>query len=84
MLIEYACVGAAWGLINIYRTYKRSKDDPYTKEIIEMQEKIAEQGVFDPNKALMVGAIVQFPIAVAFWPISVIITLYKMFKGDKK
>ena len=84
MLIEYASVGAAWGLINIYRAYTRSKDDPYAKEIIEMQEKIAEQGVFDPNKALMIGAIVQFPIAVAFWPISVIITLYKMFKGDKK
>lgn len=84
MLIEYACVGAAWGLINIYRGYKRSKDDPYTKEIIGMQEKIAEQGVFDPNKALMISAIIQFPIAVAFWPISVIITLYKMFKGAKK
>jgi len=84
MLIEYACVGAAWGLINIYRAYTRSRDDPFTKEITDAQEKIAEQGVFDPNKALMVGAIVQFPIAVAFWPISVIITLYKMFKGDKK
>ena len=35
MLIEYACVGAAWGLINIYRTYKRSKDDPFTKEIAD-------------------------------------------------
>lgn len=83
MLIEYTCVGAAWGLINIYRAYTRNKDDPFTKEIADAQEKIAELGI-SPEKALMVGAIVQFPIAVAFWPISVIITIYKMFKGDNK
>lgn len=83
MLIEYACVGAAWGLINVYRVYTCIKGDPFTKEIAEVQKKIAELGI-NPNKAIMVGAIVQFPIAVAFWPISVIIPLYKMFKGDKK